>query len=241
MLLSCLTSTVHDVHSPQASEPGCVDYLRMIRSCHDRRNARWGTQRCNLVTDHRAGRLWRCRRAGASFSWAAGSVITYAMNFPYKAKIRAGTNRTRWDPGQAGRERGRIGRMTARQKSLTAATRRTVQALRRKEHLGPADELRIANVSFTASYLDNLDSHRPLKLPAWSGVTWRLARRCTARLTSRTPTKGCLRSFRHCRHRSLTPPEGLAMHGKTSPTACPIDRRGTGECSGCRRRPSGCC
>jgi hypothetical protein len=52
--------------------------------------------------------------------------------------------------------------MTARQKSLTAATRRTVQGLRKTEHLMPADELRVANVMFTAQYLDPL---HPLTSP----------------------------------------------------------------------------
>jgi hypothetical protein len=52
--------------------------------------------------------------------------------------------------------------MTARQKSLTAATRRTVQALRKREQLTAADELRVANVTWTAHYLDNLD---PLTSP----------------------------------------------------------------------------
>jgi hypothetical protein len=53
--------------------------------------------------------------------------------------------------------------MTPRQKSLEAAARRTVTALRRHERLESVDELAIANVLFTSHQLDHLD---PLASPA---------------------------------------------------------------------------
>jgi hypothetical protein len=53
--------------------------------------------------------------------------------------------------------------MTARQKSLEAATRRTVAALRKAGSLEAVDELAVANVLFTAGQLDHLD---PMASPA---------------------------------------------------------------------------
>jgi hypothetical protein len=53
--------------------------------------------------------------------------------------------------------------MTARQKGLEAAARRTVAALRKAGSLEAVDELRVANVMFTAARLDAMD---PLASPA---------------------------------------------------------------------------
>jgi hypothetical protein len=78
-------------------------------------------------------------------------------------KESAGNKRKKAESGGLGADAGKIGGMTARQKGLQAATRRTVAALRKTGALEACDELKVANVMYTAAQLDGMD---PLASPA---------------------------------------------------------------------------
>jgi hypothetical protein len=81
----------------------------------------------------------------------------------HKAENRGDAFHVGRNAGGEGQKRANLGAVTARQKSLTAAARRTVAALKKRRALEEVDELKIQNVYFTADQLDHLN---PLASPA---------------------------------------------------------------------------